>query len=150
NYTDRNGDTRVERYSVSADPNVDDPASMKPVLFVRQPYANHNGGLVLFGPDGMLYIGMGDGGSHGDPHGNGQSLSTLLGKMLRIDVDHGTPYAIPRDNPFVARGGARPEIWAYGLRNPWRFSFDSVTELIYIGDVGQNDWEEIDVAPVRR
>ncbi len=149
NYTDENGDTRVERYSVSADPDVADPASMKPVLFVRQPYANHNGGLVLFGPDGMLYIGMGDGGSHGDPHHNGQNLGTLLGKMLRIDVDHGSPYAIPRDNPFVGHEGVRPEIWAYGLRNPWRFSFDPVAGSIYIADVGQNDWEEIDVAPAR-
>jgi glucose/arabinose dehydrogenase len=117
------------------------------MLHIGQPYANHNGGHVLFGPDGMLYVGMGDGGSGGDPHGNGQDRGTLLGKLLRIDVDRGEPYAIPRDNPFGAgRRGGRPEIWAWGLRNPWRFAFDRETGLLYIADVGQSRWEEIHVA----
>jgi glucose/arabinose dehydrogenase len=145
NYTDRDGDTKVERYRVGWEPNRANPTSAKPVLAVDQPYANHNGGHILFGPDGMLYIGMGDGGSGGDPHGNGQDLRTLLGKLLRIDVDHGTPYGIPPDNPFVGRRGARPEIWALGLRNPWRMAFDDSTGLLYIADVGQNQWEEVHV-----
>ena len=146
-YTDRNGDTRVERYTAAPAADTADPASAHQVLFVAQPYANHNGGDVLFGPDGMLYVGMGDGGSAGDPHGNGESLGTLLGKLLRLDVDHGDPYAVPGDNPFVARAGARGEIWAYGLRNPWRFSFDPTGGLVYVADVGQDHWEEVDVAP---
>jgi len=147
-YTDRRGDTRVVRYRVSArDPNQVDPASATELLHVEQPYENHNGGQVAFGPDGMLWIGMGDGGSGGDPHGNGQNLGTLLGKLLRIDVDHGTPYAIPADNPFRDSAGARPEIWAYGLRNPWRFSFDVPSGTLFIGDVGQNAFEEIDAVP---
>ena len=112
------------------------------LLTVEQPYANHNGGMLAFGPDGYLYIGLGDGGSAGDPQGNGQSLETLLGKILRIDVDKGEPYAIPADNPFALQGG-KPEIWAYGLRNPWRFSFDALTGDLYIGDVGQREWEEV-------
>jgi len=148
NYTDRRGDTQVERYQVSRDPDRADRASAHRILSVRQPFANHNGGLVMFGPDGMLYVGMGDGGGGGDPFRNGQKLSSLLGKMLRIDVDHGDPYAVPRDNPFVHRFGARGEIWAYGLRNPWRYCFDRVAGLLYIADVGQNLWEEVDVAPV--
>jgi glucose/arabinose dehydrogenase len=102
--------------------------------------------MLAFGPDGYLYIGVGDGGSGGDPLGSGQSLDTLLGKLLRIDVDNGEPYAIPSDNPFAA-GGGLPEIWAYGLRNPWRFSFDPLTGDLYIGDVGQGEWEEIDFLP---
>ncbi|HET9986109.1 MAG TPA: PQQ-dependent sugar dehydrogenase [Longimicrobiales bacterium] len=146
-YTDRNGDTRVERYRVSADADVADPASVKPILFQAQPFSNHNGGLLVFGPDGMLYVGLGDGGSGGDPQGNGQSLGTLLGKILRIDPGRGDPYAIPADNPFVARAGARPEIWAYGLRNPWRFAFDRTAGLLYIADVGQNKYEEVDAEP---
>ena len=146
-YTDRNGDTRVERYTAAPGADTADPLSAHQVLFVSQPYANHNGGDVLFGPDGMLYVGMGDGGSGGDPHGNGQSLGTLLGKLLRLDVDGGDPYAVPPDNPFVGRSGARPEIWAYGLRNPWRLAFDPTGGLLYIADVGQNAWEEVDVAP---
>jgi glucose/arabinose dehydrogenase len=147
-YTDRDGDTRVVRYRVSAtDPDRADPGSAKLILFVEQPFANHNGGLLLFGRDGKLYIGLGDGGSAGDPQGNGQNLGTLLGKILRIDVDGGDPYAIPPDNPFAGRAGARGEIWAYGLRNPWRFSFDDPTNQLYIADVGQNAWEEIDVVP---
>ncbi|MGH7664905.1 MAG: PQQ-dependent sugar dehydrogenase [Gemmatimonadaceae bacterium] len=144
NYTDRDGDTRVERYSVTGNADIADPASAKLLLTVDQPYGNHNGGLIVFGPDDMLYIGMGDGGSGGDPHGHGQNLGTLLGTMLRIDVDGGEPYAIPSDNPFRDRPGARAEIWAYGLRNPWRFAFDRGGErMLYIADVGQNRLEEI-------
>lgn len=150
NYTDLNGDTRIERYTVSANPNIADPASAKLILTVVQPYANHNGGLVMFGPDGMLYIGMGDGGSGGDPQGYGQSRNTLLGKLLRIDVDGGDPYAIPADNPFVGVSGARPEIWATGLRNPWRFAFDRRAGLLYVADVGQSQWEEVDVMPANQ
>jgi glucose/arabinose dehydrogenase len=147
-YTDIDGNTHVTRYSVSAgDPDVADPASAKTILTVEQPFANHNGGLLLFGPDGKLYIGLGDGGSGGDPFGNGQNLGTLLGKILRIDVDAGDPYAVPPDNPFVGRAGARGEIWAYGLRNPWRFAFDTATNRLYIADVGQNAWEEVNVVP---
>src|SRR5438067_6190965 len=149
NYTDRNGDTRVERYKVSADANRADPASASPVLFVAQPYANHNGGMLAFGPDGMLYVGMGDGGSGGDPQWNGQNLGALLGKLLRLDVDNGpngAGYAVPRDNPFVSRAGAKGEVWAFGLRNPWRFSFDPPSSRLVIADVGQNRLEEIDVA----
>ncbi|MBI3539982.1 MAG: PQQ-dependent sugar dehydrogenase [Candidatus Eisenbacteria bacterium] len=147
NYTDLHGDTRVERYAVGADPDRADPASARLVLHVDQPFANHNGGLVMFGPDGMLYVGMGDGGSGGDPFGNGQKLGTLLGKLLRLDVDAGEPYRIPRGNPFAGRPGARPEIWALGLRNPWRFCFDHATGALVIADVGQNRWEEVDAAP---
>jgi glucose/arabinose dehydrogenase len=147
NYTDRNGDTRIERYTVSrADPNVVDPASAKMILKIDQPYSNHNGGLNLFGPDGMLYIGMGDGGSQRDPHGNGQNPNALLGKLLRINVDRGDPYSIPDGNPY-ASGGGRGEVWAIGLRNPWRFAFDRGPGLLYIADVGQDRYEEINVAP---
>jgi glucose/arabinose dehydrogenase len=143
NYTDRNGDTRVERYHVSANANVADPASVKLILMVPQPFANHNGGLVLFGQDGMLYIGMGDGGSGGDPNRNGQNPNALLGKLLRIDVDRGDPYAIPADNPYASGTGGRGEVWAIGLRNPWRFSFDRTANALYIADVGQDAYEEI-------
>jgi glucose/arabinose dehydrogenase len=141
NYT-RKGDgaTVVARYSVSEDPNIADPDSGSILLTVAQPYSNHNGGQLLFCPDGYLYIGMGDGGSGGDPLNHGQNRDTLLGAMLRIDVDGGTPYAIPPDNPYVGEDGA-DEIWAIGLRNPWRFSFDRETGDLYIGDVGQNLWE---------
>jgi glucose/arabinose dehydrogenase len=147
NYTDTNGDTQVTEYAMGQE--QADPATRRDVLFVEQPYSNHNGGNLAFGPDGYLYIGLGDGGSGGDPHGNGQSLSTLLGKMLRIDPrpSGGRPYAIPPDNPFVDRSGARPEIWAYGLRNPWRYSFDRETGDLWIGDVGQGEWEEVDLQP---
>jgi len=149
-YTDLSGDTRIERYTVSADPNVAAGNSAKLILFIAQPYANHNGGLVLFGPDEKLYIGMGDGGSGGDPQNRAQNPDSLLGKLLRIDVDAGDPYAIPPDNPFAGTSNGRGEIWALGLRNPWRFAFDRVTSLLYIADVGQNAWEEVHVAPARQ
>jgi glucose/arabinose dehydrogenase len=150
NYTNRQGHTHVERYTVSAaDPDRADPDSAKLILTVNQPYPNHNGGLNLFGPDGMLYIGMGDGGSAGDPQGNGQNRLSLLGKMLRIDVDGGDPYAVPADNPFANQDDSRPEIWALGLRNPWRFSFDRTAGLLYIADVGQSRWEEVHIAGVK-
>jgi glucose/arabinose dehydrogenase len=143
-YTDASGDTHLARYTVSASPDVADAASAEPILFVDQPYSNHNGGMLAFGPDGMLYAGLGDGGSGGDPDGNGQDASTLLGSLLRLDVDAGLPYGVPADNPFVGHATYREEIWAYGLRNPWRFSFDRETDDLYIGDVGQNAVEEID------
>lgn len=147
NYTNKSGNTVIARYNVSAnDPNKADPNSEKVLLRQDQPFPNHNGGSMVFGPDGYLYMGLGDGGSAGDPHGNGQSTNTLLGKILRIDVNNGDPYAIPSGNPF-ASGGGKPEIWAYGLRNPWRFSFDRLTGDLYIADVGQNLWEEIDFLP---
>jgi glucose/arabinose dehydrogenase len=147
-YTDTAGDTRVVEYKRSAsDPLVADPASRRVVLRVAQPFTNHNGGLVLFGPDGLLYIGLGDGGSEGDPSRNGQDLSTLLGKILRIDprASSGKPYTVPPSNPFLARRGARPEIYSYGLRNPWRFSFDPSTGAFAIGDVGGSRFEEVDL-----
>lgn len=146
NYTDLNGNTVIARFQVSEAPDIADPASEKILLRVVQPYENHNGGMLAFGPDNYLYLGLGDGGSGGDPHDNAQSLDTLLGKILRLDVDHGDPYAIPPDNPFES-GGGLPEIWAYGLRNPWRFSFDRLTNDLYIGDVGQSKWEEVDFLP---
>jgi len=146
-YTDRNGDTRIERYRVGADRNRADPASAKLILQVAQPFANHNGGLVAFGPDGKLYVGMGDGGSADDPLGHGQNRATLLGDILRIDVDAGDPYAVPADNPFVGQAGARGEIWASGVRNPWRFAFDREAGLLYLADVGQNALEEVNVVP---
>jgi glucose/arabinose dehydrogenase len=147
NYTDTSGDTVVARYQVSDDPNQADPGSGQVVLTVEQPQGNHNGGQIRFGPDGYLYIALGDGGGGGDPFGNGQDLTTLLGALLRIDVDTGEPYGVPADNPFVNDPGARGEIWAYGLRNPWRFSFDRETGDLWIADVGQGDWEEINLQP---
>ena len=146
NYTDRNGNTVIARYQAAENFLTVDPATAKILLQVEQPYPNHNGGALAFGPDGYLYIALGDGGSANDPQGNGQNLDTLLGKILRIDVS-GDPYAIPADNPYV-NGGGRPEIWASGLRNPWRISFDQLRGDLYIADVGQNTWEEIDVYPV--
>lgn len=149
-YTDINGNTVIAQFSNSStSPQLipsSDKTSQVILLQILQPYANHNGGQLAFGPDGYLYIGMGDGGSEGDPHAYGQSVQTLLAKILRIDVDHGDPYAIPTNNPYV-NGGGLPEIWAIGLRNPWRFSFDSKTGDLYIGDVGQDLWEEIDFLP---
>lgn len=137
----------IAEYHVSAgDLNVADPNSGKVLLSFDQPFDNHNGGQITFGPDGFLYIGTGDGGSGGDPNGNGQKLSTLLAKMLRIDVNSGSPYAIPPDNPFVGVSGAKGEIWAYGFRNPWRFSFDNKkSKRLFVGDVGQDSWEEVDI-----
>src|SRR3989449_7150349 len=137
-YTDVNGNTRVVRFTASADPNVADPASGDTVLAVAQPFANHNGGGLLLGPDGYLYLGLGDGGSGGGPFGNGQNRHVLLGKILRLDVDHGSPYTIPAGNPFAADTAALAagEIWDYGLRNPWRFSFDRATGGLYIGGGG--------------
>jgi glucose/arabinose dehydrogenase len=144
NYTDRAGDTRVERYSVSAgDRNRADPASASLVIGIAQPFANHNGGMLAFGPDGMLYVGMGDGGGGGDPQNNAQNPLSLLGKLLRLDVDRGAPYAIPPDNPYAGRSSARNEIWASGLRNPWRFSFDHAERRLYVADVGQSALEEV-------
>lgn len=152
NYTDAQGNTMVSRFAVTDDPNVADPASEQALLRQAQPYPNHNGGHIAFGPDNYLYIGLGDGGSGGDPQGNAQRLDTWLGKILRIEVDpqyvpEGQSYAIPDDNPFIDEEGALPEIWAYGLRNPWRFSFDRETGDLWIADVGQDQIEEIDIAP---
>jgi glucose/arabinose dehydrogenase len=147
NYTDLDGDTHIAAFTVSAgDPNRADVTSEALILRVDQPFENHNGGQVAFGPDGYLYIALGDGGGGGDPMMNGQSLTTLLGKLLRIDVNGASPYGIPAGNPFPAAGAARPEIWSYGLRNPWRFSFDRLTGDLYVGDVGEGSEEEIDVS----
>jgi len=145
NYTNLEGSTTIARYNVSADPNVADEISEQILLTIPQPYSNHNGGHILFGPDGYLYIGMGDGGAANDPHNNGQSLNTLLGKILRLDVDTGSPYGVPQDNPFITTAAARPEIWSYGWRNPWRMAFDAATGDLYVADVGQNQYEEVDV-----
>ncbi len=120
------------------------------MIGIAQPFSNHNGGLVMFGPDGKLYIGMGDGGSGGDPLGHGQNAATLLGDILRLDVDASHPYAIPADNPFVGQTGKRPEIWATGVRNPWRFAFDREAGLLYVADVGQSQWEEVNVVPANQ
>jgi glucose/arabinose dehydrogenase len=147
NYTDTRGDTRIERYRVSADRNRADPASAELVLTVAQPFSNHNGGLAAFGPDGKLYVGMGDGGGGGDPQETGQDPLRMLGKLLRIDVDAARPYAIPADNPHAGGTNPLPEIWASGLRNPWRFSWDRTAGLLYMADVGQNRLEEINVVP---
>lgn len=147
NYTDNDGHTVISRFTVSSsDPDQADPDSEFTVLTITQPFSNHNGGQLRFGPDGMLWIGMGDGGAGGDPMNNAQSLDTLLGKMLRIDVSQ-LPYTIPPDNPFVGQPGVRGEIWSYGWRNPWRFSFDRSSGDLFVGDVGQNEWEEIDYEP---
>jgi len=144
NYTGSGGTTYIARFSVSAsDANQGDPSSEKTILTVDQPYDNHNAGDLAFGPDGYLYIPLGDGGAGGDPLDHGQDLSSLLGAMLRIDVNGGDPYAIPSDNPFVNDANARDEIWSYGWRNPWRISFDRQNGDLWVGDVGQGDFEEI-------
>lgn len=149
NYTDTSGDTVIARYEVSADPDTADAGSARVLLNIEQDFSNHNGGQLAFGPDGMLYIGMGDGGSGGDPNCRAQNMDTLLGKMLRIDVDvqNAPYYQVPPDNPFVGAGDPPDEIWASGLRNPWRFSFDRQTGDLWIGDVGQGEFEEINFAP---
>ena len=145
-HTDQGGDSRVARYSGSG--NTADPSSGLTIMTIGQPFGNHNGGQLAFGADGMLYIALGDGGSGGDPMGNGQDTSTLLGSILRIDIDNpdaGLNYGIPSDNPFFGSGTAREEIWAYGLRNPWRFAFDDTDGLLYVADVGQSSFEEVSV-----
>lgn len=138
------GDTHIVEYKRSDDPNKASPTAVKEIMDEAQPFTNHNGGALEFSPkDGFLYIGLGDGGAGGDPMGNGQNITTLLGKMLRIDVDSGNPYANPPGNLV----GGRPEIWSIGWRNPWRYSFDACTGDLYVGEVGQDDWEEIDIEP---
>ncbi len=146
NYTNTAGNTVIARYSASGNENLADPASVATVLTINQPYSNHNGGHIAFGPDGYLYVGMGDGGSGGDPEARSQNPQTLLGKMLRINVD-ALPYTIPDTNPFIAQTDTLPEIWALGVRNPWKFSFDRATGDMWMGDVGQNLWEEINFEP---
>ncbi|MCP4359717.1 MAG: PQQ-dependent sugar dehydrogenase [Chloroflexi bacterium] len=142
NYTNKDGHTVIGRYLVSEDnPNRGDPNSEEILLTINQPFSNHNGGLVKFGPDGYLYIGMGDGGDQGDPYYNGQNIDTLLGTLLRLDVNQSSGYAIPPDNPYST------EVWAIGLRNPWRFSFDRQTGDLYLADVGQNKWEYVHFQP---
>lgn len=149
NYTDFEGTTQIVRYRVSTNPNLADADSAEIVLSIEQDYVNHNGGQIAFGPDGKLYIGMGDGGSGNDPLNRAQNPQSLLGKMLRLDVETNNPltYTIPLDNPFVNDAETLDEIWALGLRNPWRFAFDTLTNELYIADVGQWSWEEINVQP---
>lgn len=147
-YTDRVGDIRVDRFRVSADRGRADVASARSIISIpHREAANHNGGLVAFGPDGYLYLGTGDGGGGGDPQRNGQDPASLLGKILRLDVNGAEPYAIPAGNPFEGRSVGRPEVWATGVRNPWRFSWDRETGLLYVADVGQGMWEEVDAVP---
>ena len=146
NYTNRDNNTTISEFrAASGTADTADPASERKLVFVAQPFGNHNGGGLAFGSDGYLYIGLGDGGSAGDPQGNAQNLGRALGKMLRIDVNSGNPYAVPVSNPFVGTSGAVPEVWAYGLRNPFRFSFDRASGDLFIGDVGQGEVEEVDV-----
>jgi len=140
------GKSEIVRFHVSSNPNLADAASDTTILEVDQPYTNHNGGMTVFGPDGFLYVGLGDGGSAGDPQGHGQNRNDLLGSLLRLDVS-GPGYTTPPDNPFAGTSGARSELWNYGLRNPWRFSFDRQTGELYIADVGQGAREEVDVQP---
>jgi glucose/arabinose dehydrogenase len=145
NYTNTQGHSVISRFSVGFDPVQADPSTEMQLLTVNQPAANHNGGHLAFGPDGYLYAGFGDGGGAADQYGHGQNPQTLLGAMIRLDVDGGTPYSIPPSNPFVGDGVVRDEIWAMGLRNPWRYSFDRLTGDLYIADVGQNRFEEVNV-----
>jgi glucose/arabinose dehydrogenase len=152
NYADLQGNTVVSRFSMApgweqGSPLAADPGSETPLLRLEQPAANHNGGHLAFGPDGYLYIGTGDGGAAGDQYGNGQNGATLLGAMLRLDVNSGEPYTIPADNPFIGDPNIRDEIWAIGLRNPWRYAFDRLTGDLYIADVGQNLYEEVNLQP---
>ncbi len=149
NFTDKDQHTRIMRF-VSSDRNVTDPVTGEVLLRFKQDFRNHNGGWVEFGPDGMLYIGNGDGGSSNDPNNRAQSMDTFLGKILRIDVSQEKGYRVPADNPFVRRNNVLPEIWAYGVRNPWRCSFDAETGDFWMGDVGQNHWEEINAVPLRK
>ncbi|WP_446046891.1 PQQ-dependent sugar dehydrogenase [Streptomyces olivaceus] len=144
-FTDLEGTSTIDEFAVQDGTVQQD--TRRTVLTQEQPETNHNGGDIKFGPDGYLYVAFGDGGGGGDPDGNGQKLDTLLGKLLRIDPQGGDPYAIPEDNPFAGDPDARGEIWSYGLRNPWRFSFDAGSGDLLIGDVGQSEWEEIDWAP---
>jgi glucose/arabinose dehydrogenase len=146
-YTRRDGNSVLARYRVSANPDLADPASGSTILGVAQPYSNHNGGMIAFGPDGYLYFGLGDGGGAGDPEDTGQDRSDLLGSILRLDVSGGGGYTIPAHNPYAASAGFRHELWNWGLRNPWRFSFDRQNGDLYIADVGQNAWEEVNVQP---
>jgi glucose/arabinose dehydrogenase len=147
NYTDGLGNTVVSRFTASTVAGPTPPGSERMILTLTQPASNHNGGHLAFGPDGYLYIGTGDGGGGGDTFRNGQNGQTLLGAMLRLDVDSSLPFAIPADNPYVGIEGVRDEIWAFGLRNPWRYAFDRLTGDLFIADVGQNDYEEINVQP---
>jgi glucose/arabinose dehydrogenase len=148
NYTNNEGDSVISMFLTTADPDVADPDSEVSLLTVDQPFSNHNGGLILFGPDGYLYVGFGDGGSSGDPLGNGQNPNTLLGKVLRIDVESAPGmYQVPATNPFVGFPSYRPEIWALGTRNPWKFSFDRANGDLYLADVGQNQYEEVNFQP---
>lgn len=147
NYTDFRGTTNIARYQVSDDANVADADSAEIIFTQNQPYPNHNGGHMAFGADGYLYISLGDGGSAGDPLNSGQNPTTLLGTIMRLDVDGETGYAIPEDNPFVGSDEGADEVWSWGWRNPWRFSFDRVTDDMYIGDVGQAQWEEVNFEP---
>ncbi len=145
NFTDKQMFSRIVRFTANPrDLSQTDPASAEVLLTFQQPHANHNGGWMGFGPDGMLYIGTGDGGSQNDPHENGQSINTFLAKILRVDVSPVKGYTVPKDNPFVGKADAIPEVWAYGVRNPWRCSFDRKNGDFWIGDVGQNNWEEVD------
>ena len=144
-FTDPSGRTRVVRYTEEPAGEALDPASATGVLTIDQPAGNHNGGHVLFGPDGMLYVALGDGGGAGDPEANGQDRTTLLGSILRIDVDGGAPYAVPADNPYAGHASFRPEIWMWGVRNPWRIEFDG--DRLYVADVGQGNFEEVTVVP---
>ncbi len=147
-FTGTNGEIRIERFTTTSNPEVADPATSKLIISAaHSQFSNHNGGLVAFGPDGMLWTAFGDGGGGGDPLGNGQNFNSLLGSMLRIDVNNGDPYAIPTNNPFRGQAGRRGEIWAKGLRNPWRFAFDAPHANLYIADVGQSQREEVNVEP---
>ena len=147
-FTATNGEIRIERFTATG--NTANPSTSKLILSVPHPRGNHNGGLALFGPDGMLYLGLGDGGGGGDPDLNGQNENTLLGALLRIDVNSGDPYGIPAGNPFIGRNDARPEVWDTGLRNPWRFAFDAQGGNLYIADVGQGELEEVNVVGATR